>query len=67
MINRSLIQEPLTMFATPWSGSNKVNQRTNKLEIWKRGICLRNGSRTSEVMFLKLYVFQTVYLFQILR
>ena len=25
MINRSLIQEPLTMSATPWSDSNKVN------------------------------------------
>ena len=24
MINGSLIQEPLTMFVTPWSGSNKV-------------------------------------------
>ena len=25
MINRSLTQEPLTMFASPYSGSNKVD------------------------------------------
>ena len=38
MINGSLIQEPLTMFPTPWSGSNKVDHQkmTKELEIGKQ-------------------------------
>ena len=40
---------------------------TKKLENEKQGICLSSGIRAIRVMFLKLDVYQIVYLFQILR
>ena len=32
MINVSLIHEPLTIFATPWNGSNKVDHSIKNKE-----------------------------------
>ena len=39
MINGSLIHEPLTMFANPWSGSNKVDHS----EKGQRSLKVGNG------------------------